>query len=248
MIIVHPLQQRCSLRPYRRHQDLRFPWRSAIESWCAVAKHRRYGSCTGRSATRHSKQLRVPCLAPCQWLSSIEDPARWQTQGKAGGVHCEYCSIHACALQGTASPPCPSVLSTSTKDPFWRRVRKGRGARLQPEQHTVSPRPGPAPSTLCTRLAQPCSCMLPERIAIVAWRPDIWLGCRAASESSIAMAYRLADTLAAHGPAAAPGHRCGDAGKQPVPASAEEGLVLCCVYLAENLPQPDTQPTGGHTI
>ena len=37
----------------------------------------------------------------------------------------EFCSIHACAVQGTASPPCPSVLSTSTKDPFWRRVRKG---------------------------------------------------------------------------------------------------------------------------
>ncbi|CAK0784540.1 hypothetical protein CVIRNUC_007744 [Coccomyxa viridis] len=63
-------------------------------------------------------------------------------------------------FSGTASPPCPSVLSTSTKDPFWRRVRKG--------------------------------------VAPAFSQSNI----QAASESSIAMAYRLADTLAAHGPAA----------------------------------------------
>ena len=56
------------------------------------------------------------------------------------------------------------------------------------------------------------------------------------------MAYRLADTLAAHGPA------------EPLDIDAAmQATTLTLICLGElsvvlRLPQPDIQPTGGHTI
>ena len=55
------------------------------------------------------------------------------------------CNMRDCALQGTASPPCPSVVSTSTKDPFWRRVRKGVAPAFSPSNIQCA-RPCPQPA------------------------------------------------------------------------------------------------------
>ena len=165
--------------------------------WCAFAQHRRL-DCAWPQCNRAQRAFPRSLSCSLSWLSSIET----QHAGRQGKqAVCTASLQHACMCSAGDSPPALPVCAVHEhQGPLLEARPQGRGASLQPEQHPVSPRPGPAPSMLCTRLAQPWNCWLPEHCC--AWHPNIWLGCRAASESSIAMAYRLADTLAAHGPAA----------------------------------------------
>ena len=139
----------------------------------------------------------LPVLLPVLAVQH-RDPARWQTRA-AGGVHCESAACMHVLCRGQQARPARLCCPRAPRTPSG-----GASARAwrQPSARATSSEPAPR---ACAQhaLHPPCAALellLPEHCC--AWHPNIWLGCRAASESSIAMAYRLADTLAAHGPAA----------------------------------------------
>ena len=198
-------------------------------------KAQAYGSCTAAAQQGIASNCGFLVLHP-QWLSSI----RTQHAGRhTKQVVCTAVLQHSCMCSaGYSKPALPLCAVHEHQGPLLEAGAQGRGARLQPEQHTVSPPLRPARSA--PALHSPV--IIAERMLLLV-APRYMARVQGGLREQHCHGIPPGRHAGCPRPCRAPGHRCGDAGKQPVPHQLRRAVVY-----AENLPQPDTQPTGGHTI